>query len=207
MVTVPKRISAATGFDAMCHSFESTLNPGSNEYINTMAFRSIEIVAETLPYLLENLDDQEARNKMAMADTYGGLCIANSGVTLPHGVGMAISGMYPNVPHGESLAIIYPQFSRFTYESAIPEFSRLARIFNHDLNSEPDRVAAEKACEEIDSFLQKIGLWVRLKDYGMPEDEITKLAEQSIVLPDYKANPRIASNDEMLNLIQNSYSL
>ena len=206
MLTVPKRVTAATGFDAMCHSFESTLNPGSSDYINTMAFRSIEIVVETLPYLLENLDDQEARSKMAMSDTYGGLCIANSGVTLPHGVGMAISGMYPNVPHGESLAIIYPQFSRFTYESAVPEFARLARIFNPHLNKESELFAAEKACEEIDNFLQKIGLWVRLKEYGMPEDEIPKLAKQSMVLPDYKANPRIASEEEMLNLIQNSYS-
>lgn len=206
MLTVPKRVTAATGFDAMCHSFESTLNPGSSDYINTMAFRSIEIVAETLPYLLENLDDQEARSKMAMADTYGGLCIANSGVTLPHGVGMAISGMYPNVPHGESLAIIYPQFSRFTYKSAVPEFARIGRILKNDLNSVPDEVAAEKSCYEIDSFLQKIGLWVKLKDYGMPEEEIEMLAKQSMVLPDYKANPKVASDEEMLSLIQKSYS-
>ncbi len=207
MLTVPKRVTAATGFDALCHSFESTLNPGSSEYINTMAFRSIEIVAETLPYLLENLDDQEARSKMAMADTYGGLCIANAGVTLPHGVGMAISGMYPNVPHGESLAIIYPEFSRFTHENAIPEFSRLGRIFNSSLESESDKDAAAKACDEIDGFLQKIELWVRLKDYGMPENEIALLAKQSMVLPDYKANPRVTTEDEMLNLINNSYSL
>ena len=206
MLTVPKRVSAATGFDALCHSFESTLSPGSNEYVKTMAFRSIEIVAETLPYLLENLDDQEARSKMAMADTYGGLCIANAGVTLPHGVGMAISGMYPNVPHGESLAIIYPEFSRFTFEKAIPEFARLGRIFNSDLKAVSDFEAAEKACGEIDGFLQKVGLWVRLKDYGMPEGEIGLLAKQAMVLPDYKANPRVASDEEMLNLIQNSYS-
>lgn len=207
MLTVPKRVTAATGFDAMCHSFESTLNPGSNEYINTMAFRSIEIVVETLPYLLENLDDQEARSKMAMADTYGGLCIANSGVTLPHGVGMAISGMYPNVPHGESLAIIYPEFSRFTFKKAVPEFARIGRILNPSLRNEPDNIAAEKSCEEIDKFLQKIGLWVRLKDYGMLKVEIPRLAKQSIVLPDYKANPRVASEEEMLELITKSYSL
>lgn len=207
MLTVPQRVTAATGFDALCHSFESTLNPGSSEYINTMAFRGIEIVVETLPYLLENLNDQEARSKMAMADTYGGLCIANSGVTLPHGVGMAISGMYPNVPHGESLAIIYPEFSRFTYEDAIQEFARLGRIFNSSLESESDKNTAAKACDEIDGFLQKIGLWVRLKDYEMPENEISLLAKQSMVLPDYKANPKIATYEEMLKLISNSYSL
>ena len=206
MLTVPKKVTAATGFDAFCHSFESSISPGSNEYEQTMAFRSIEIVSETLPYLLDNLDDQEARAKMAMADTYGGLCIANSGVTLPHGVGMAISGLYPNVAHGESLAIIYPAFTRFTYQSAIPEFSRLGRIFNPELNGGSDENAAAKSCEAIDDFLQKIGMQLKLKEFGMPEDEIPLLAKQSMVLPDYKSNPRVATDDEMLELITQSYS-
>ena len=56
--------------------------------------------------------------KMAVADTFAGLCIANAGVTLPHGVGMAISGLYPHVAHGESLAMIYPAFMKYTYSSA-----------------------------------------------------------------------------------------
>ena len=52
---------------------------------------------------------------MAWADTLAGLCIANAGVTLPHGIGMTIGGQCPQVMHGEALAIPYPEFSRFTY--------------------------------------------------------------------------------------------
>jgi alcohol dehydrogenase class IV len=206
MLTVPKKVTAATGFDAFCHSFESAISPGANEYGQTMAFRSIQIVAETLPYLLDNLDDKEARAKMAMADTYAGLCIANSGVTLPHGVGMAISGLYPNVAHGESLAIIYPAFTRFTCQSAVPEFARLGRIFNSALNDESDENAAAKSCDAIDDFLKKIGMSLKLKEFGMPEDEIPLLAKQSMVLPDYKANPKVTTEEEMLGLITQVYS-
>lgn len=205
MLTVPQHVTASTGFDAFCHSFESILNPGSSVYINTLAEKAISIVAETLPALLDNLNDREKRAKMAVADTFAGLCIANAGVTLPHGVGMAISGLYPKVMHGESLSIIYPAFSRFTCQHAVDEFATVGRIFNSKLKNESDETAAEKACEEIDTFIKKVGMWMSLKDAQMPEDEIPVLAEASMVLPDYKANPRIASSEEMLELIKQSY--
>lgn len=205
MLTVPKNVTAATGFDAFCHSFESMIHPNASPYIFALAEKAIALVAQTLPGLLNNLDDIEARAKMAVADTFAGLCIANAGVTLPHGVGMAISGLYPNVAHGESLAMIYPSFMTFTYSSAISEFATIGRIFNPDLKNESDEVAAEKSCAEINAFLKKIGLWLSLKDGNMPEEEIPVLAKASMVLPDYKGNPRVATGDEMVELIKESY--
>jgi len=205
MLTLPEHVTASTGFDAFCHAFESTLHPNSSTYVDTLAYKAIQIIVETLPALLKDLTNLELRSKMALADTFAGLCIANAGVTLPHGVGMAISGLYPHVMHGESLAIIYPSFSRFTYKSAIPQFATVGRIFNSELNNVSDEEAAQKACEEIDSFIKNIGMWMSLKDANMPEEEIPLLAKASMVLPDYKANPRVATDAEMLELIKESY--
>ena len=205
MLTVPEHITASTGFDAFCHSFESMLHPNSSVYIDVLAEKAISLIAETLPKLLKNLDDISAREKMAVADTFAGLCIANAGVTLPHGVGMAISGMYPHVMHGESLSIIYPAFSKFTYGHAVPQFAAIGRIFNPELNSVSDEAAAEQSCDEIDKFIKSVGMWMSLKDAKMPEEEIPALAEQSMVLPDYQGNPRVATPEEMHELIKESY--
>ena len=41
-----------------------------------------------------------------------------------------------------------------------------------------------------------------LKDIGMPEDEISELAVQCMKLPDYKGNPRVATNEEMVKLVE-----
>jgi alcohol dehydrogenase class IV len=205
MVSVPKFVSATTGFDVLCHAFESTINPGTGAYVDLLAWEAIAIVAEYLPKVLANLGDVEAREKMAWADTLGGLCIANAGVTLPHGMGMAIGGMYPNISHGGSLAIVYPAFAKFTWADAIPQFSKLARILNPALVSLTDEQAAEKSVEEIEKFLAKIELKLSLKEYGMPENEIETLAKQCMVLPDYKGNPRVATLDEMTELVKQAY--
>jgi len=205
IVTLPKHMTAATGFDAFCHAFESMLNPGASPYTDTLAVQAIQLIAENLPAVLKDLNNLELRGKMALADTLAGLCIANSGVTLPHGVGMAISGMYPHVAHGESLAIIYPAFTRFTYSSAIQQFSTAGRIFDAKLNELSDNEAAEKSCEVIDAFIETIDMTETLKDAKMPEEEITALAKQSMVLPDYQGNPRVATEEEMLALIKQAY--
>jgi alcohol dehydrogenase class IV len=205
MISVPKFVTATTGFDVLCHAFESTINPGTGAYVDLLAWEAISIVVENLPDLLSNLGDVEKREKMAWADTLAGLCIANAGVTLPHGMGMAISGMYPNVAHGESLAIVYPAFTRFTWESAIAQFSTLARILNPALKTVSNENAAEASVEEMDKFLQKIGLWIGLEEKGMPASEIEALAKQCMVLPDYKGNPRVATSAEMVELVKASY--
>jgi len=205
MLTVPKQVTAATGFDVLCHAFESTIHPGRGAYIELLARKAISLVASTLPSLLENLEDIEAREIMAWADTLAGLCIASAGVTLPHGMGMAVGGMYPHVAHGESLAILYPSCTKFTAGSAIEQYAFMARAINPELVKASDEAAADAAYDEIVKFLKSIGLYKSLKDVNMPEDEIEALAKQSMVLPDYKGNPRVATPEEMLALVKEAY--
>ncbi len=205
MVTVPEHVTASTGWDVFCHSFESCIHTNKSPYIDLIAMGAIRLVVKNLPLLLNDLKNIEARTEMALADTYAGLSIANAGVTLPHGMGMAIGGMYPHIAHGETLAIVYPAFSRFTYKSAIQEFASMGRILNPQLNNIPDEEAAEKSCEEIDAFLKKIGMWMSLQEKGMPEEEIPELARASMVLPDYQNNPRVATETEMLEIVKQSY--
>ena len=206
MVSVPEFVTATTGFDVFCHAFESTINPGTGAYVDLLAWEAIALVVENLPKVMSNLKDIKAREKMAWADTLAGLCIANAGVTLPHGMGMAIGGMYPHVAHGEALAIVYPAFAEFTWKSAIPQFSKLARILNPELKVLSDEEAASQCSIEITKFLTSLYLNKSLSEIGMPEDEILLLAEQCMVLPDYKGNPKVATEAEMIDLVQSCYS-
>ena len=205
MLSVPQFITASTGFDVFCHAFESIINISTNPYVELLGWEAIRIVVDTLPNLVLNLSDKQGRQKMAYADTLGGLSIANSGVTLPHGMGMAISGMYPHVAHGESLAIVYPAFAEYTWQSDIGNFAKLARILNPLLNHKTDSVAASLCKDELVKFLTVIGLNKTLSDVNMPEEEIEALAKQCMILPDYKANPRVATEKDMIEIVKQSY--
>ncbi len=205
MLTLPGGITAQTGFDAFAHNFEAYISNGTNPYVESHAIDAIKLIVKHLPIAISEGSNIDAREAMAWADTVGGLSIASAGVTLPHGIGMQISGHCPHVTHGQSLAVSYPQFTRFTYKSAVEKFALVGRIFNSELEKLPDEAAAERCCEEIDKFLKSIGMWIGFKDLRVSREEIRNIADDGQVLPDYKNNPRIATIDEMYDMLMKCY--
>lgn len=204
-LTVPPHITASTGFDAFCHSFESLLNKNASDFIDLLAIDSLRKVIKYLPLAIKNGSDREAREALSYAATLGGILITNIGTTLPHGISMAIGGHVSEIMHGESLAIMYPEINQWTWEHAIPKFAIVGRLFNHDLKNESDKVAAEKCCNEINLFLKKIGMWMSLKDKNVPESEFEAIANDTLKLRNYSIHPRVPNLEEVTNLIKKSY--
>ncbi len=205
-VTLPEQVSAQTGFDAFCHNFEAYIANNTNPLVEAMALDAIRRIAENLPKVLKNASDIEARSEMAWADTLGGLTNASAGVTLPHGLGMQIGGHCPHVTHGQALAVFYPAFTRYTYSAAVKKFANVGRIFNPELYKVSDEEAAEKSCEAIDNFLKEIGLWISFESLKVTKEDIREIADCGQVLGDYANNPRVATIDEMYDLLMSCYS-
>ena len=100
-----------------------------------------------------------------------------------------------------------PAFARFTWDYAIPQFSRVARLLDPSLAAATDQLAASRAPELIEGFLARIGLRVGLADVSVPEGELSTLARQCMVLPDYQGNPRVATAAEMESLVLESFAV
>lgn len=205
MLSLPTHVTACTGFDVFCHAFESYIHVGGTPYTDVLALEAMRLVAENLPVVVADGTNRKAREAMAWADTLAGLCIANAGVTLPHGIGMTIGGQCPQVAHGEALAVVYPEFTRFTYASATEKFAAMGRILNPALSTLDDADAAEQSCEAVDALLKRINLWLSMKGLGVSLEDIAAIADNSRVLPDYKNNPRIADRDEIYTMLMASY--
>jgi len=205
MITLPGKVTSATGFDVFAHAFESFINPGGSPYTDMMALEAIGLVAKFLPAAVKDGKDMEARERMAWADTLAGLCIANAGVTLPHGIGMAIGGLYPHVAHGEALAVVYPAILEYTYRIAPAKFAKVGRILNPKLSGEKGVRAAEGACAAIKRFIKRIGMDFKLRDFNVPKKDLDALARQSLVLPDYKNHPRLATLADISGILGRSH--
>ena len=204
--TMPQHVTASTGFDVFCHSFEAFLHPNASPLTDMMALQAIRLVADNLPAAVADGSNVEARAAIAWANTLGGLCIANAGVTLPHGIGMTIGGYCPFITHGEALALSYPEFTRYTYPYAVERFAAMGRIFDPALAGEPDDVAAEGSCEAIDTLLKEIGMWLSFEGFGVSKETVVEIVDHSQVLPDYKNNPKVATRDEIYDILMAGYS-
>jgi alcohol dehydrogenase class IV len=205
MLTLPAEVTAATGFDVFAHAFESYINPNGSPYTDMMALEALAIVAKFLPAAIRNGRDTEARERMAWADTLAGLCIANSGVTLPHGIGMAVGGLYPHVAHGQALAAVYPAVLRYSYRTVPAKFAVVGRIFDRTIARAKGVKAAELSVAALERFLKKIGMNLTLGRLRVPKEELEALALQSLVLPDYKNHPKVATLKDVSKILEESH--
>jgi alcohol dehydrogenase class IV len=170
-----------------------------------MALEALRLVARFLPAAVKNGKDSDAREGMAWADTLAGLSIANAGVSLPHGIGMAIGGMYPHVMHGEALAVVYPAVMRHTWRADVSRFARLARAVDPAGRSTTPEADAERCVDAIEAFLDRIGMRLTLAGLRVPREELPALARQSLVLPDYKNHPKVVDIDEVEAILAESF--
>ena len=207
MLTLPPYMTAVTGFDAFSHAFESYITPKCSPYTEILALESIKVIFRYLDAAVRDGQDLEARGKMAWADTLAGLCIANSAVTLPHGIAMALSGMYPQVAHGQALASIYLPIMRFSLKYAIEKFATIARLLNPAAAAINDKEAARKFLDQLEEFIESLGIRKSLKEIGVIKSELPLLAKTSLVLPDYTNHPYIVSISEVEELLNESYEL
>ncbi len=205
-LTVPPHITASTGFDTFCHSFESFLNKRASKFIDILSLEAIKQVIKYLPLAVKDGTNREAREALSWASTLGGLCITNAGTTLPHGIGMAIGGHTYNIMHGEALAIMYPEINRWTWRNAIPKYATVGRLFNRELENKSENIAAEELCTEIDKFLKQIGMWISLEEKGVSESKLKAIGEDSVKLRNYTLHPKVPTLEEIDDLIKKSYS-
>ena len=126
MTSVPADVTAATGFDAFTHAFESYLGGRTSPLTKQMSFQAIELVIENLPKAIKEPNNIEYRTQLAWADTLAGMCLSNGGADLPHPLGEIIGGICPRIAHGETLAMVYPSFLEYKKNIAPDKFKEIA---------------------------------------------------------------------------------
>ncbi len=139
MTSVPAGVTAATGFDAFTHAFESYLGGRTSPLTKQMSLQAIELVIKNLPKAIQEPNNIEYRTQLAWADTLAGMCLSNGGADLPHPLGEIIGGICPRIAHGETLAMVYPSFLEYKKNIAPDKFKEIASFLG--LKKEPTQLA------------------------------------------------------------------
>lgn len=193
MLTLPKRITAATGFDAFTHAFESYINPRASFFSEKDSIEAMRLVIENLVKLLEEPANITYRSNMALADTLAGRALSNSGAQAPHPLSEIIGGI-THLPHGEALAVVFPPFIKYSLDGNREKYLQIAKLFKQDAES------ADQLYEYICLFLKKIGLFKTLNELGVDKKEFEEVLKSPIldVLP-------FGTREELERILRESY--
>ncbi len=198
-ITMPPRLTAATGFDAFTHAWESYVSKLSNPLSEAYSEKAIKMIAGSLEYAVSNPDNMQARSRMAAAAMLAGYAIDMARVGLCHAIEHPLSARL-GIHHGEGLAAIAPAVVEFTYPGAKEKFNFITETL---LGTSGGR---DTAVESIHKFKERIGLDVTLTDLGVKKGMIATLADDTLRYMRYAVenSPVKASKRDIEAIIERS---
>lgn len=200
--STPPAVTAGSGLDALTQNIEAYTTLVHNPITDSLAREGITRAARSLKVVYDHGDDAAAREDMALASLFGGLCLANSGLGAVHGFAGVLGGMY-NAPHGPICGRLLPGVIRANIQALesdgeqsfiLERYLEISRLLCGD--PEADLLAGSAWLEKaLEHFQIK-----RLGEYGVKLEALDEIVTKSQAASSMKKNP-IVLNGEALRAI------
>jgi maleylacetate reductase len=186
---LPRETTVGTAMNAVAHCAEALYVRQRNERADQWALLGARALSRWLPHVVERPRDEARRRALLEGAMLAGQGLAASFMGLGHAMAQAIGGRY-GLPHGALNAICLPAALRFNEPVAAEAIERFGRA-----------LGAESAVARVEE-LARLGGFARLRDLGVPADELDELAADISVRPAAKANPRPARPADVAELLR-----
>lgn len=187
-LTKPPALTAACGLDALTHAIEALISTSSQDISQAMALKSIALIGKNLRQAVFNGQDIQARDGMMMGSLTAALAFNVTGVNTVHAISHVV-GARCRVPHGVANALLLPHVMEYSLPGALDGFALIHRALG-GIPSQDPMEEAWAAVTGIQSLLMDIGLNKGLLEYGLKEEEIPNLAQESALHPMHLLNPQ-----------------
>ncbi len=205
MSTVPPRLTAYQGFDALFHSTEGVLNVNSTEMSDLYALEAIRLIGKSLPEAIKNGKNLDARADVALANTLSGINEYCSGCISEHSLAHAAGAYHPNLEHGAALTAISVAYYTYMAKSGKCDDKMIA------MAKALGRTDADSAIDFVEALAQLIkdcGVDdIKLSEYGMRYEELDKYVKNAKDTMGglFGCDPVEVTDEAALEILQKSY--
>ena len=180
-----RSVSGGTALNALAHACEALYVLGRDPTADPLALEAAAAISDALPRVLDDGSDRAAREALLRGAAGAGEALARSGLALAHAMAQAIGGRY-GLPHGTLNAICLPPALRFNAEFV------------------PAELLGGRAADRAEE-LARISGFTTLRALGVPEADLPELASTAAARAGARANPRPASPDDVLALLESVF--
>jgi len=219
-VTCPAKVTADSGIDALTHAIEaytavdyrsldgrippgeSSPFDGSHPLGDCLAEKAIGLIGENLVVAVNDPENIEAREAMALAATLAGMAFSSCGVALVHALEYPLGGAL-HVSHGAGNGLLLPYVMDFNLNACPERFARIAELLGEPVSGLSQDQAAARAVDAVRTLRQEIGVPDRLREIGATPEMLPALAEKSFGIKRLlRVNPREVSQSDILQILQ-----
>ncbi len=185
----PAALAAATGYDALSHALETLVTTRQTALSECFSRSAWRLISSAFERMVRNPQDLEARGAMLLGAHFGGLAIENSNLGAAHACAYPLTDEF-GLAHGAAIAAVLAQVVEWNSEVAGARYSEL---FPGDL---PARLR---------ELAEMAGLPATLRDAGIPEEALPRLAEEAAKQWTGKFNPQHFDAAAALEIYQAAY--
>ncbi|MDH4580655.1 iron-containing alcohol dehydrogenase [Pseudomonas sp. BN415] len=201
-LSLPPRVTADTGLDALTHAIEAYVSQKANLYSDSQALAAMRLIGPNLRRAYHDGSDKAAREAMMLGSTLAGVAFSSASVALVHGMSRPI-GAFFHVPHGLSNAMLLPSITAFSIPAAAERYADCARAMG--VATEQD--SAEKANAKLLTELQALNDELQVPtpaQFGIDRERFFQLmptmAQQALASGSPGNNPRVPTVEQMVEL-------
>lgn len=207
-LTVPPKLTAATGMDALTHAVEAYYCLQKNPVSDAYAMAAIRLIMDNLVPCVENGDNADARLAMANAALLAGISFSNSMVGMVHSLAHG-AGAVAHVPHGVANSIFLPWGVEHNIDKRADFIAELAPTMGIIPSSSDAKEQARAVVSTLRNLTARLnalcGLPLTLRDAGVSEDKLERIAKTAINDGSLAMNPEEVSYDEALEIIRKAF--
>jgi maleylacetate reductase len=188
-LTLPRDESGGSALNALAHAAEAFYAKGRRRTAAGHGASGASAIGEALPLVLADGSDLEARTRLLEGAWAAGRALGEGGLALGHALAQALGGRF-GLPHGALNAVVLPSALRFN-EAVVPR--AIARL--------GQALAADDAIARVEELAELAG-FTRLRDLGVPSDELDEVGALAAVRPAARANPRPVTATQAAKLLR-----
>ena len=198
--SMPPRLCAATGMDALVHAIEGYITKAAWELTDMMHIKAIEIIAKSLRSSVKG--DKQGREAMALGQYIAGMGFSNVGLGIDHSMAHPLSAVY-DIPHGVACAILLAPVMKFNAPATGERYREIARamgVAGVDAMSQDEyRQAAIAAVQKLST---DVGIPTKLSELGVKEKDIDFLADSAMADACTPGNPRDVVKADIIGIYE-----
>ena len=201
-LSLPSRISADTGIDALTHAMEAYVSQKASLYSDSQALSAMRLLGPNLRPVYRDGADKDAREAMMLGSTLAGVAFSNASVAMVHGMSRPIGACF-HVPHGLSNAMLLPSVTAFSIPGAPERYADCARAMGVAAAQDSTEIANHKLLEELHALNDELQVPTPAQ-FGIDKqhffEQLSVMAEQALASGSPSNNPRVPSSEEIIEI-------
>ncbi len=178
-VSVPAKVTAATGIDALTHAIEAYVSVNASATTDGLALQAIRLISRSIRRAVANGEDREARIDMSNGSYIAGLAFFNAGVAGVHALAYPLGGQF-HIAHGDSNAVLLPYVMGYIRKSCTKRLGDVLNALGGNSHYLSEEEASYECVHQLEKLVQDVGIPRTLGGFDIPSTALDSLTEDAL---------------------------